>query len=1120
MSAAGNSKNAGNPPTGGRAGHVGAWASLGLAILAVVVALVGLGLSGRSVPLPGFAVSMIESRANRALDGRARLLIGGGDLVVSPGFVPQIRLADVILTAPGGRQLARVSDLRTALDGQALMHGQILPARLTVRGAHIAVRRATDGSLDVAPAAKGFSGTTQSPAQILDAVDRTFSLPALSSLHEISVEGLSVLLDDRRSHQVWTLADGQMQLVQTAQSLTADVGFALGGQTAANLRAADAPVGAAASDGMAHATLHLVTDKASSAAEATLEVAGMPARDLALQVPAIAWLAVVDAPISGRFDSSLAADGALGPMSARIALGQGAVRPTRDIRPVPFDGAELELTYDPARSELALKRLAVRSAALNGTVAGKAWLRDTASGLPRQLVGQVALDDLGAGAGGLFASAVSVGRGTLDFQLDLDPFRLDIGQFALLDQGNRIRGKALISAGEQGWSVALDAGADRIGTDRVLALWPVGAVPHTRDWLAQNVTAGTLSDVRAALRITPGEKPRFGLDFRFADAEVRFLRSMPPVTGGAGYGSIAGNRFTLVAEKGTVTAPEGGDLAVGGTVVRVPDITKFPARLEVDLRTDGPVPASLSILDQPPLRLLSKAGQPTDLAEGRAEVVTHLALPLVKGLLPKDVDYQATAMLSQVSSTKLVHNRTLAADRLALEATPAGMTITGDATLDGVPVNGTWSQKFGPENAGHSRVEGTVQMSPQALTTFGIALPQGAVAGQGRGRMAIDLVRGQPPAFRLESDLTGLTLSIPEVGWKKDAAKPGSLLVQGTLGAPATVDRLELAGEGLSAKGKVVLKADNSLDHADFAGATLKDWFKGDLTLTGRGKGKPVALTITGGTADIRRASFGPSNPANASDAPIRIALDKLTITDTLSLSKFRGNFTSTGGFQGEFAGLLNGDAAITGALAPAANGHSAFRIRSEDAGQVLAAAGLYASGRGGGLDLLLVPRKAAGTYDGTLSIRNIRVVHAPVLAGLLDAVSVVGLIQQLQGEGIVFSDVSGQFLLTPDAVEIQQGSAVGASLGVWAAGVYRTADKTLDLQGVISPVYLVNGIGQIFSHQRDGLFGFNYTLKGPKDGPRVAVNPLSILTPGMFRDLFRKAPPTIAGTPSEAPAP
>ncbi|MBC7143765.1 MAG: hypothetical protein H5U18_16655, partial [Rhodobacteraceae bacterium] len=67
-----------------------------------------------------------------------------------------------------------------------------------------------------------------------------------------------------------------------------------------------------------------------------------------------------------------------------------------------------------------------------------------------------------------------------------------------------------------------------------------------------------------------------------------------------------------------------------------------------------------------------------------------------------------------------------------------------------------------------------------------------------------------------------------------------------------------------------------------------------------------------------------------------------------------------------------------------------------------------------------------------------------------------------------------------------------------------------IDLQGTISPVYLLNGIGQIFSKSREGLFGFNYRLAGAAANPKVTVNPLSILTPGMFREIFRAAPPKL----------
>ncbi len=102
------------------------------------------------------------------------------------------------------------------------------------------------------------------------------------------------------------------------------------------------------------------------------------------------------------------------------------------------------------------------------------------------------------------------------------------------------------------------------------------------------------------------------------------------------------------------------------------------------------------------------------------------------------------------------------------------------------------------------------------------------------------------------------------------------------------------------------------------------------------------------------------------------------------------------------------------------------------------------------------------------------------------------------------------RFILTPEAVEITQGSAVGASLGISFAGLYLTASERLDLQGVVSPIYLVNGVGQIFSRPGEGLFGFNYRVTGTAEDPQVSVNPLSVFTPGMFREIFRRAPPNL----------
>ena len=99
---------------------------------------------------------------------------------------------------------------------------------------------------------------------------------------------------------------------------------------------------------------------------------------------------------------------------------------------------------------------------------------------------------------------------------------------------------------------------------------------------------------------------------------------------------------------------------------------------------------------------------------------------------------------------------------------------------------------------------------------------------------------------------------------------------------------------------------------------------------------------------------------------------------------------------------------------------------------------------------------------------------------------------------------------MTANEVIIEKSSAVGASLGISLDGSYRLGTGEMDLAGVVSPIYLLNGLGQIFTRKGEGLLGFTYTLTGTTENPEVKVNPLSIFTPAMFRELFRKPPPKL----------
>ena len=132
-------------------------------------------------------------------------------------------------------------------------------------------------------------------------------------------------------------------------------------------------------------------------------------------------------------------------------------------------------------------------------------------------------------------------------------------------------------------------------------------------------------------------------------------------------------------------------------------------------------------------------------------------------------------------------------------------------------------------------------------------------------------------------------------------------------------------------------------------------------------------------------------------------------------------------------------------------------------------------------------------------------------MAALLSAVSVVGLLEQLDGQGIPFQSVEADFRLTPTRATVLRSSAVGASIGLSMDGIYELKSGEMQMQGVVSPLYLLNGVGSVLTRKGEGVLGFNYRLSGTATAPRVTVNPLSIFTPGMFREIFRRPAPKVS---------
>ncbi|MEP3441546.1 MAG: DUF3971 domain-containing protein [Sulfitobacter sp.] len=1089
------------------------WSLLVLLVLIAVAAVYF--LYDRPIDLPDWAEAQIEARLEEEFP-QVRVTFGEMRLLMEEGWRPRVRLRDVSVSTAEGRELIRLSEARARLSMPDLRRGQVKAAEVIVTGVFSTLIRETDGTISIM---SDLSGTPRNlsidkPGDIVTRLDEILQQPGLAALERAELHGMTLQFVDRRAGQAFTVDGGRLIAQREDGALVVNADLAvLGSANAATTLSAN---------------YNSVVGE--TTAEFGVQIKDAQAGDIASQSPAFGWLGTLRAPLSGAVRSGVREDGTLAPVNATLQIGAGALQPNDGTQPIPFDAARSYFTYDAARELLQFDELSVQSKWITAHAEGTASLAGLRGGDLEALVGQFRVTQLRADPMDFYPEPIELEGAEIDFLLKIAPFQLDIGRLDVFDQGLTHHAKGVLSARPEGWELALDAHTDTITPERIVALWPEAVKPKTRVWLHDNLFEADISNADFALRLAPDSPPDSYLAFDFQDASARVMRNLPPVSGARGHGTIKGKKVVISVDRAQMEAAEGGTLEIERSAFIIPDTSIKPGTPAiVELNAQGPLHAALWVLDQPPMAVMSRSNLPVDLGQGRVSASGTLAFPLRKGGKPSDVKFDVAGDLRGLDSTTLIKGRRLRSPRMALVASNTNLTLSGSGTLEGVPFDATWKQPIGA-GSDKSKITGTAQIAPDALQAFNVNLPSGMLQGRAQASFDIALQRGQAPRMTLRSGLRGAALQIPQLGWRKGTNEAGALEMDIRLGNSPAVTAMTLSGAGLEAQGAISLAQGGGLDTVELNRLRLGGWLDVRAALVGQGAGRAPQVVVRGGTLDLQRATFGGAggagragaNASNAAAPPMRVVLDRLQITDKIWLQGLAGSFKTTGGIDGAFEARVNGQTGVSGRVIPQ-GGRTAVRLTSTNAGGVLRSAGLLQQAHGGTLDLSLLPVGSGGAYDGKLDIKDVSVKDAPSVAALVNAVSVVGLINEMNGDGIYFDDVEADFRLTPGRITVSNGSAVGKSLGVTIDGVFATDTGQLSMQGVVTPVYLLNGIGSVFTRKGEGLFGLTFALTGSTKSPQVAVNPLSVLAPGGLRNIFRGPQtelPRVEGEPEPAPEP
>ena len=754
----------------------------------------------------------------------------------------------------------------------------------------------------------------------------------------------------------------------------------------------------------------------------------------------------------------------------------------------------------------------------DGEFAGRAELRAT----PGRILAR------GRGTAFEAASLVLTGDGR---RIALERLELTLPAGAPGRPAPRITAQARADRREALWQGRLELGLDAIAVPDLALYWPPGVAEGARRWITENLTAGLARDGRwfvegeATPDFSAGRVTTAGGTLRTEGATVHWLRPIPPLEGVDGTVTFSKEDVVIQAR---ALRQQGTGLAVPEARIRVHDlgVPKPDAeKAEIDGRVTGPLNDVLNLLRHPRLHLFEKRPLALGPAGGTVDARLSIGLPLVNDLPIDQLRIGAQGRVINGRIADVVAGQDVDRAQLEISVDVNGMTVGGTARLGPIPgrVQAELDFRSGPQDQVTERVQLEGRATAQNLARLGLdAAPY--LGGALGFSVQAERRRSGEAQVALRADLREARLALKPFDYAKPAGAPASAegVVRLRGETLVAVEGLRIEGPDLSVRGGVSFGRGGAL-----AGAELLEARIGPSRLSGRvvspgGTGEPWDIRVRGTMLDARGLlrdlrGDGDGGGSGGESTPLRLdaAFDRVRLEEGRELAPVRAVLfiDRQGGLRELGAsgrGLRGGG--FEAAVVPRGAGR-AMEARADGFGTLLRDLGLFDAVDGGALHV-------AGTWSGNApdspltgvaELRDFGVREAASIGKILQALSVYGIAEAVQGPGLRFTVASAPFTLTPQALTLTEARAVSASLGLTLEGrVLRQAER-LDLRGTVVPSYAVNsalgripGIGRLFTAERNGgLFAANFRVTGRLEDPDFALDPLSILAPGALRGLL-----------------
>ncbi len=863
-----------------------------------------------------------------------------------------------------------------------------------------------------------------------------------------------------------------------------------------------------------------------------LDVADFVPKSLAEAVPRLSLFNTLAMRVSGSGSLDLRPNGDVSHAKLDLNFGSGNINLPNVARPLTIGSGTVGLAYDGAARVLTITPSTIAWGQSNVTFSGAARQTGDAKSGETEWGYELAMRDGALAAEDLGVAPVKIDALRLAGRVIPKTGVIEIDDATLRAGGGEMSAKGEITSGTAGSSTRIEGKLANLKLDTVKALWPAAFAPGARQWvgskLSGDVRTGSLRIVtgdylKAGDAVEVGTAQRTSFALEAVDLKASVIDGAAPLSAARALITSENGAVELNVPEAELPAGPKGPVQIRNAKLVATDLGTIMPMGDLTFRVVSPLASALDVVRKLPESPLTQEALPADTAiDGKIDGQFAVRLPLIETVQKQDVKLTGKARISDLKAKPKTGKVELQGGNLLFDVAKASAEAKGEVILNGVVAKLQWQHALGtPEGTPVAPLLISAKLDNADRTQLGLDLNHMV-----QGDVPIEIsVQPQPAgdaAIRFKADLSGAELVIEEVNWKKPSGRKCSLELdvgKTRLDGRIELQNMKIVGDDVAVEGHAILDPDNEM--REFAFPRFSLGLVSRLELTGRQNKDKIWLMKAKGTTYDGKSFFDslfnleggskikPRNPANGADVEAEIGTVLGYQESALKNFKMKMSTRKDKVVALEATADLEGGRSFKAVIPPNAK-HRKLLAESNDAGRMFKVVGFYPNAQNGNMRME-VDLDGSGPADktGTLVVESFQILGEPVFNEL--ASSGQGE-QRIQREVIDFDRMRVPFSVGHNQFVMSESYLRGPVMGMsmrgridYGMGRVNIGGTYIPLQGVNAAICDLPIFGQIVAGANcEGIFGITFALQGSNKNPEVIVNPLSLVAPGIFRDIFQ----------------